>query len=605
MALAAAIRGRRRPWERIPESRRLPLGVYAAAQLILFAWWLAFVPGLTSYDSVAYVWQATTGNWMTNHSVLYTALVWLSLRAGGSLAPLSLAQTVALAAGLAYAVAGLRGLGVPGRALAAAAIAVPLLPPIGSFTVFIWKDVPFVIVQVFLLGTLARLVAVRRTPGPRRWYADRRLVGLFAALLVEYTLMGLFRQNGFLIVLVAAAVTAAFLAGIRTILLAIGAAATVLTLVMNLWIYPALGTEPAKSDLVLGPAYADIAVAYADRPDEFTTEDKAVMARVAPLEFWARSANCYTSDTTTGQRQFDRSAAADNAGELFALWVRLVARMPDEIIDARLCRGSIAWKIGAGPERIGTVLTPLEGSRRLFGFGSRMDGNPYTSAIYLDPPLGGLHDAAAWLRRASDAQTLKPIMWRGATWCYVGYAAILVFARRRRGWAAVSLAAVSLSNQFVVLIDNPSQLVRYMLGPLVVGILLVPLLFAQSLGRGAGAAPAGAKEAGALGEPTDAAAAFRLAEGSPAARRGGRAAAVGPAGSDLPPGNGHTAGRRGVPGDGGPPAERAPVRPGPAGPETSEPAGLGPAEPAGLGPAEPAGPETSEPAGPGPAEPAD
>ena len=86
-----------------------------ATQAVLLFWWVGFYPGTLSFDSVAYVWQVSTGNWTTQHSVLYNGLVWLSLRATGQLALLTLAQTVALAAGLAYAVVGLRRIGAPGR----------------------------------------------------------------------------------------------------------------------------------------------------------------------------------------------------------------------------------------------------------------------------------------------------------------------------------------------------------------------------------------------------------------------------------------------------------------------------------------------------------
>jgi hypothetical protein len=475
-----ARRGRlRRLVEWIPPHRRLPYGVYAATQAVLLIWWLAFFPGLTSYDSVAYVWQATTDNWMTNHSIIYTSLVWLSIQAVGGLWLLTLAQIVAAAIGLAYAVAGLRALGVPGKWLAIAAVIVPFVPSLGTFLIFVWKDVPFVILQLFMLGTLARVVVRLREPAERRWYRDPVMRGLLLWLFVESLLMALFRQNGFLMVVVGGLVAALVLAGVRLWMIGIGMASAALSLLLNLVVFPAMGAEPAKTDLVLGPAYADIAVVYHDRPEVFTALDREVMSRVAPLSFWSDSANCWTSDTTTNSREFDRDAAQANDAELFALWVRLLKRVPNELLDTRFCRGSIAWKIGAGPERIGTVLTPLTGSRNLYGFGNRMAGNPYRSAIYLDPPVPVLHEAAQWVRKASDLDTFKPLLWRGATWCYIGYLAIALFALRRRELTVLALAAVSLSNQLPVLANNPSQLVRYMMGPMYVGILLLPLLFVK------------------------------------------------------------------------------------------------------------------------------
>ncbi|WP_213453896.1 hypothetical protein [Rhizomonospora bruguierae] len=468
--------GRRRLVDRIPPHRRLPFAVYAVTQVVLLVWWLAFFPGLTSYDSVAYVWQATTDNWMTNHSVIYTGLVWLSIQAVGGLWLLTLAQTVAAAVALAYAVVGLRALGVPGKWLGVAAVIVPVVPSLGTFLIFVWKDVPFVILQVFLLGTLARMVVRKRQPVTGRWYRDGAMRALLGWLFVEFLLMALFRQNGILMVVVGAVAAAVVLAGIRLWLIGIGLVAAALSLVCNVVVFPAMGAEPAKSDLLLGPAYADIAVVYRDRPEEFTGRDLEVMARVAPLSFWSDSANCYTSDTTTSG-EFDRDAAQANDADLFALWTRLLKRVPGEVFDARFCRGAIAWKIGAGPPEGGTILTPLTGSRVLHGFGERMADNPYRSVIYLDPPVPALHGVAQWIREATDLRTFMWLLWRGATWCYIGYAAVGLLAWRRRESALLALAAVAVSNQLPVLANNPAQLVRYMMGPMFVGILLVPLLF--------------------------------------------------------------------------------------------------------------------------------
>ena len=70
---------------------RLGAVTAAATQAVLLFWWLGFYPGTLSFDSVAYVWQVSTGNWTTQHSTVYNALVWLSLRATGQLALLTLA----------------------------------------------------------------------------------------------------------------------------------------------------------------------------------------------------------------------------------------------------------------------------------------------------------------------------------------------------------------------------------------------------------------------------------------------------------------------------------------------------------------------------------
>jgi len=463
-----------RDW-RLPSSRGWRVGAitYGVAQTVLLFWWIAFFPGTLSYDSVMYVWMVSTGNWGTQHSVLYNGMVWLSLQTTGQLGLLTLAQTVAMAGGLAYVVTGIRRLGVPGRWVAVAAIAATCLPVVGTFTVYVSKDVAFVITQVWLLGTVARIITTRPNPARRLWMA----------LLAEFILIGLFRQNGFVVIALTVAFLVPVLAGVRWRVVVCGAAAVAVGLLANVAVYPALGVRPARSELVLGTAYADIAVAYSHRPGAFTASEKQLMSSVAPLDYWSSTANCYTSDTTVtyARPEFNFAAASDRRGELFDLWLRLLKRMPDEMAQTRLCRGSIAWNPFPGPAHGWTVKIPIAGVGRYFGFPrDRIAQSPFSDAIRLSPLSEPAHATGVFLRRLSDTRSFEWFAWRGATWCYVAYLAVILFARRRRDVAVLGLVAVVAANQINVLVNNPGQLVRYMVGPLIIGILLLPLAFATT-----------------------------------------------------------------------------------------------------------------------------
>lgn len=458
-------------WWRSPAARVATI-TYAATQSILLLWWIAFHPGTLSYDSIMYVWQATTDNWTTQHSVLYNGLVWLSLQATGGLGALTLSQTVAMAAGLSYAVTGLRALGVRARWLVVAAVAAACLPVIGTFTVYVSKDTAFVICQVWVLGTIARLVATRPRP-PRR---------LFAILFVEFGLMALFRQNAFVVIGLTTVILVAVLAGVRWRMAATGLAAVAVSVLANAAVYPALGVRPAGSELVLGPAYADIAVAYANRPGSFTAAEEDLMASVAPLEYWSSTANCYVADDTVtyGAPEFNFAVAREREAELFELWLRLVKRMPDEMIEARLCRGSIGWNPFPGPPEGRAIKIPVEGVSSLYDFPrGRLSQSPFAGAIRSDPVNDTAHAGALFARRVSDARQFEWFAWRGATWAYISYLAVALFARRRRDVALLALAAVVAANQINVVMNNPNQLVRYMVGPIIAGVLLLPLAFAR------------------------------------------------------------------------------------------------------------------------------
>ncbi len=472
IAFAAA----QRWWASRPAMWRAGALTYAATQAVLVGWWIAFYPGTLSYDSIMYVWQVSTSNWTTQHSVLYDSLVWLALQGTGQLAILSLAQTVAMAAGLAYAVVGLTRLGVRAWWLMLAAVAAVCLPVVGTFSIYLVKDVAFGVTQVWLLGTVARMLASR--PHARR--------PLWIALLAEFVLMGLLRQNGFVVIALTAAGMALVLSGVRWRILLAGGAAIAVSLIANLAVYPAAGVRPTGSELLLGPVYADLAVAYADRPAAFTDADTRLLATVAPLSYWRDTANCYNADSTVtyGNNEFNFAAASQHQGQLLQLWLDLGRRIPGEMVGARLCRGFIAWSPVPAPVAGRTVKVPITGVDRLFDFPrDRIDSSPFRGAIRSAPLSDTAHRAATWLRHGSDVHWLEWMTWRGATWCYLAYLAVALFAWRRRDIAALALITTILATQLNVLINNPGQLVRYMAAPIFLGILLLPLMFARPAPR--------------------------------------------------------------------------------------------------------------------------
>ena len=465
---------------RVPARWRLPLATFLACQAIFLFWWAAFFPALMSYDSAAYVLQVTAGPWVNNYSVLYDVFVWLSLHVTGGLAALALAQTVAMSASFGYTVIAFRRIGIPGRWTAIVAVIAAALPPTGTFFIFIWKDVPFVICLYLVVPTVAHLVSLREQPG---WRHDRRVGRLIAALGLEVLGVMLFRLNGFLIVGVAAVVLLIVLPGIRLRLTAAIVAAAFVAFLLNFFVYPAAGIQKTPAWEAYSIQYADIAVAYAQRPASFTTADLQTMAQAAPLATWKATANCYDSDWTT--RILDSTARSQPlSGQLNALWVRILKRSPDLVVGARICRGSIAWSVFAGPPSVAanTTTDPTSIDPGLWGLAYRpaMRDNPYRNAMRTQPLSATLNKAALFLRSLSNTPQLDWLLWRAPFWCYLSYLAVWLFARRRRNWGLLALGAVVVGQQLGVLVDVPDQLFRYMAGPIVIGIMLVPLLFARN-----------------------------------------------------------------------------------------------------------------------------
>ncbi|MEO3874938.1 hypothetical protein ABGB18_39645 [Nonomuraea sp. B12E4] len=443
------------------------LATFLVQQAVLACWWAAFYPGLFSRDSVLYLSHTLAGPWVSDHSVAYDALLWLSFTRTGDLGAVTFAQTTAMALALTYLARSLIALGAPRLLTTAVAMLMPLAPPVGAFAVTLWKDVPFTICAVAVAGVCAR-IAVRRAV---TWPA-------LAGLGVLMTALGLFRANGFLVVGVATVVLVVIVTTLRVRVLLVGAVAATVPLLLTELVYPRFGIQPPSRTYVFHTAFGDIAVAYRDRPELFTDRDKAIMASVAPLTRWWEGGTCHTVNPLIWRRDFSWTAADAHSGELLDLWRRLLVTAPGMIVDTRLCRGAIAWQpvqdeLGAGgmtyrfsrrpnaDTYVGPTKVPDYAGRWVFSL------RPLSQELYAvaDPWLtGALAPSYDWL------------LWRGAGWSYLSYLAVGMAAWALRNRYAAGLAAVVAGQQLAILANISAQDFRYMASPILIGVLLVPLL---------------------------------------------------------------------------------------------------------------------------------
>ncbi|MGW6398656.1 hypothetical protein [Streptomyces sp. NPDC055134] len=461
-------------WSRVPPQLRLPLAVFLSCQACYLLWWAAFYPGLMSMDSVVYTWQVTTGHWRSDHSVLYNALVWLTLGITGDLAALTLLQTVAMSAVLGYTCASLRTLGVRGRWSAPAAVACAAAPPLGSFTVFVWKDVPFTICAVLVFAVSVRLLGRRSNGTWNGRLHSSELLLLCAGLLG----VDLFRNNGSPMSVIASLALLLALPGARRVIAGLAAATTALTLLLMLVVYPAAGIEQPSKAFLYNLHYADLAVTYAQAPGLFTPDDLRLMAGVAPLSTWqGAGTNCYVSDVFYYSPSLNRVAADRLTEPLVRLWWRVLRTSPQQIFGARLCRAHIAWAVFPGPRgksaRTWTYGTSIPAD--LWGFRSIQD-SPYRPVLTARPLSQTLNHAATFGRSAFLVPQLEWLFWRGAAWCYATYALVALLARARRCRPLLALAGVTLGVQLTVLAANPAPCFRYMAAPLFIGVLCLSLI---------------------------------------------------------------------------------------------------------------------------------
>ncbi|MGP3958517.1 hypothetical protein ACTWPT_21115 [Nonomuraea sp. 3N208] len=443
------------------------LATFLAIQAVLGCWWAAFYPGLFSRDSVLYLSHTVAGPWVSDHSVVYDALLWLSLRTTGDLGVATFAQTTAMAGALTFLAQSLKALGAPRTLTTAVAVLMPLAPPVGAFAVTLWKDVPFTICAVAIAGVCARFAARRAVTWPG-------LAGLGALMLA----LGLFRANGFLVVGVAVVVLVLIVRTMRVRLLLAGTVAAALPLVLTNLVFPQFGIVAPSKTYVYHTAFGDIAVAYRDRPDLFNAQDKTLMASVAPLERWWWGGTCYTINPLIWRGDFSWQQADAHTTELLDLWKRLLLSEPRLIVDARLCRGAIAWKPVQDPLMTGgaTYRFSLRPTADTYVGPTKVPDFPGREVYTLRPLSSELNQVADRWLTASLAPEYDWALWRGASWAYLSYLAVALGAVVLRNRYVVGVAAVVAGQQLAVLANISAQDFRYMASPIFVGVLLVPFL---------------------------------------------------------------------------------------------------------------------------------
>ncbi|MFI6505297.1 hypothetical protein [Nonomuraea typhae] len=439
-------------------------------QIVLLCWWAAFYPGLFSRDSVLYLSHTLAGPWISDHSVLYDSVLWVSVQTTGDLGAVTLLQTTAMALTLTFLARALIALGAPRRPTNAVAVLLPFLPPFGAFAVALWKDVPFTICAMAIAGVCARMAA------------DRSLTaGRLTALFTLFVLLGLFRANGFLVVAVAVAALMLVVTVMRVRLALLGTAAAAIPLLLSNLIFPVFGIQAPSRTYVYHTAFGDLAAAFSLRPDLFDNRDRAMLATVAPLRRWERGGTCHTINPLIWRGDFSWPQADAHATELLTLWQRTLLKEPGLVIGTRLCRGAIAWQLWADDAETGGDT---------YRFSRRPNADTYIGPdqvpdyagrelFTLRPLNEGLHTAASWWLDVTLNKAVDWLLWRGALWSYLSYLAVALAAWSLRNRYTLGVAAIVLGQQLAILANISAQDFRYMAPPIFIGIMLMPLLISS------------------------------------------------------------------------------------------------------------------------------
>lgn len=441
--------------------------------LVFLLWWAGYYPGISTVDSMQ-AWEQGKAwifeNW---HPVFHTWLIALAQRVWFTPAAVILVQIVALAAVLGSLNRRLSRANVAPRAAIAAPCLLALSPQTSFFSVVMWKDIPFAISVLWVFTEVLDLAC-----DPERFLSRRRNIARLGA---SWLAVLLFRHNGILVAgIVILGVLIAYRQSWRKLMLGV-LIAVVGTVGVRGPLYSYLDAKPTPVLFSLTTFVHDMAAFVNDHGSEMSTEDRAFLANILPLNRWkAPSATnlnglyfCRQATPLIFPKEFYPPKRLDSNGRLVdstslppvllqnstsvfleqhqpefrKMWLKFVMKWPGTFLGHRFCVGSLAWSpwhktglaIFAPPEK-STVNTP------------ELQTKPLSEPInrFLSSVL------KQW-----NKKEVRFLTWRSATWVYLSFAVIVIVSRRRKDKRFLVVGLPVFAAWFSVVTFTPGQSGRY------------------------------------------------------------------------------------------------------------------------------------------------
>lgn len=437
--------------------RRVARGALPVAVLWLpmLVWFAAFKPGIMTNDSIDVWGQVLSGDWVDWHPPVYTALQWVSYQLVGSPAVAVLIQTLALAWAMSRLLGLAIKLGLPAVPVWVFGALVALSPPVGAFSVHLWKDVPYTVGFLLVLELFLRIASgrVRLLPDPGT--AQYVLGGVGVATVV------LMRPNG-VAVAAATAVAVVVLARRRVLAGATWVVAIIASIAVQSVLYPAMGVADPPPRLQAGIAPFDLGYLAVEHPDTLDEEQLDLIDGLAPLSRWRRDFDCHWTGTPMAEMA-PADRVAEVRPELQAAWRQELTQSTYELTLGHLCAASVAWN-------------PLPSAQERVRFEYLYTGIVANDLGLATTPLSSrLHSVGADVLAETMTSGWQPLLWRAPTWIYLcAIAALVACVRARSLWLAVALAPLVAQQLSVIAMTGPHA--RYMLPAGIAAVLALPVL---------------------------------------------------------------------------------------------------------------------------------
>jgi hypothetical protein len=388
-------------------------------------YWLAFLPGLISADSVNQWGQIVSGRYDDWHPVSHTWVLWLLSRPGHSLGAVSFVQVILAALLFGLVLAAVRRLGTPGWLVWAVMAWLALSPVYGVGVIALWKDNAFGLTVLWTALLLLQAVARGRITG-----------GWSVALGIALALLSLFRHNGHLIAIPTLGVAAwYFWSGGRAMMLR-AAAIGVLLVMLVIGVTRAAHVPHAPAVLKQQMVIHQIAALVA-AGTPLSAHSREVLERLAPLSTWASAYRCEAIGEILYWPGLREHLDLDRE-QLVPVWAALAARNPWALARHWACVTRYIWS-----PRSELIVGPL------LSHGEFVAAN--TSGLATASRLPWVQERIARL----VAATLHPqsvarfLVWQPAFPLYVLLGSLGLALQRTRSAAPLVILAPALFNTLI------------------------------------------------------------------------------------------------------------------------------------------------------------
>jgi hypothetical protein len=432
-------------------------------------YWLAFFPGVMSFDSVSQWNQLTIFKIENSHPAINTILMWLLTRIWYSPAIISLFQVVIASLVIGYGLNSIRKTSrLSGILFIALGFIISANPLVGIMDVTLWKDVLY-----SFLVLLASIFIFNIVSSNGEWIKNPKG---FILLGITFAGIWLFRFNGFPIVI--ASLIALVLIYKRNIRYFVYSSLITLSLLIFI-------SEPLYSWFKVnraikfnyGIALIHPIVAYVNSKLDLaylTDEEKQYLNQIYPLDNeWAYS--CYDA-TVFFYNNTNFMPVMKDPLMMLNIFLKLAMRNPGVMIKHYLCLSSFVWQLKQ-PNNVYMETILLDN----YNPDQRPAWEKYTDIVTQNPLLPTVSVFIKRIVWAEWRRDIYRLIWRPAIYMYsfLVSLAFLTYRTKRKEWLLLSIPL--LFQTIGIMLTTQLQALRYQYPVYLISMLFTVPLFIMGI----------------------------------------------------------------------------------------------------------------------------